>query len=982
MSPSQTTKAFHQAYAALNKEQKLAVDNVEGPVMVVAGPGTGKTQTIALRLANILLTTDATPSSLLALTFTDSGASAMRARLASLIGTPAYYCHISTFHSFCVEVMQDNPDIFTLSPTGEPLTALASLQLIYQLIDQAPLKLLRPRGAPHYYAKAVLRAISDLKREGASPAKFAKILASELQHSADSKPDDLKNLAKNLELLELYRLYEDHLIANQLFDFDDMITRVVDAFATNSALLSTYQERYQYLLVDEYQDTNSAQNKLLLALASYWGQDANIFVVGDPDQSIYRFQGASIENQLSFLKHYPTARVITLKQNYRSPQLLLDAAASLVSHNNLRINSVVSSIDPHLKSTKGVGDQIKLAAYSTPHAEAVALANNLRLLLKRGVSPGEIAIIYRNNKDANILSAIFDKFGLPFRVQGGQNTLLTPTVSTFLLLLRTIDNLRCGQEAEDLFTLLHYEFFHLEPLDLLKLSRAASAARSSLFDFASTPSNLDSLALAAKSALVQALSQLVSWGEYESTHTFLDFFEHVLTSSGYLNYLLAKPDSKRRISAISTLFEAVKSMVRSNPSLSLNSFLENINLMQENQLSLEDSTPLDSEHLTLTTAHKSKGLEWDYVYIFRAVDRVWGNNKSRRLLKLPEELLEIVVEGAKEKNEDERRLFYVALTRAKKSLTISYSGEVQSMFVGELGPTTKLIDTSAADSLAADSAPLLLAPAPSQDYSQEEVSLLREIVADFSLSATSLNSYLDCAYRFKLDKLFRVPHSKKSHLAFGTAIHAALESLYRGVKESSPPKLSLVLDSFHNALDKESLTKTDYLKRREQGDEILTAYYHLHKGSLTAPLFLEQKLHAKLGDISLSGKIDRIDMLNPSANVVRVVDYKTGKLKGNDPGLRRQLVFYSLLLALSKDSPHLTPEESVLDFVEHPSIQGKDGVRKYQVSQAEIEELKNLILTVMADIRTLHFPRTKNLKTCATCYFATHCYPEGLPREV
>ncbi|KKU46916.1 MAG: UvrD/REP helicase [Microgenomates group bacterium GW2011_GWA2_46_7] len=384
---TKSTKEFAKAYKALNAEQKKAVDTIDGPVMVVAGPGTGKTQTLALRIANILLKTDTRPSSILALTYTESGARAMKNRLIALIGPAAYDVTISTFHSFCAEVIRQNPADFTLDPASEPLSELEKFKLIYGLISTSHLSDLRPVNAPYHYVKAILAAISNLKREGISPDRFDKLLASE---QADFDSSDLapsvakvvaKNLAKNRELSILYRGYQKALTENQTFDFEDMINFVRDAFSNNDEFLRTYQERFQYFLVDEYQDTNSAQNELLQLLTSFWGDQANIFVVGDPDQSIYRFQGASIENMLGFFKQYPSASVITLSANYRSTQIILDAAESVIKHNSSRISDVVPNLDPHLTAiSQAAGDPLNMATVNSSTAEGVYLAQAIQKL--------------------------------------------------------------------------------------------------------------------------------------------------------------------------------------------------------------------------------------------------------------------------------------------------------------------------------------------------------------------------------------------------------------------------------------------------------------------------------------------------------------------------------------------------------------------------------------------------------------------------
>jgi len=1000
MTQNTTTKEFEQAYESLNREQKKAVDTLEGPVMVVAGPGTGKTQTIALRIANILRLTDTSPDSILALTFTDSGARAMRERLTRLIGTPAYYCHLSTFHSFCIDVIKENPDSFTVDSTADPISDLDKLRLIYRLIDSSNLGVMRPLGAPHHYARAALSAISDLKREGVGPKELQVLLDREDQFLQSDEGQELKktertsrhkNLTKNLDLHKLYTAYESHLSETHLFDFDDMVAMVVDAFAKDEDLLRTYQERYQYLLVDEYQDTNSAQNDLLLQLASFWGESANLFVVGDPDQCVYRFNGASIENQLGFIKHYKNAEVIALTHNYRSPQKLLDCAHLLISHNNLRINDVVSGLDPHLKSMNGPGVNIRYAKLNSSLSEAIFIAEDIQTLIQAGVNPSDVAVIYRNNADSYLLLDVFSKLGITTRVQGGRNVLEDPVVKNFVTILRVVCEMKSKQEDEDLFTILHYSIFQINPLDILKISRLAGDQHLTLFDVLANQSLLDSLSLATRPALEATLTQLTAWSQYDAEHSFVDLFEEVLNKSGYLNQVLSAKNAHHELAALNTLFVEVKSMNRADHSLNLSRFLDNLRLMQENKIRIEEQNISGQvEAVTLTTAHSSKGLEWEYVYLYRAGDGVWGNTRSRELIHLPDGLLKNVKPGSKEKNEDERRLFYVAATRAKKSLTISHADLAPSLFITELGQGVSKLDQAPLEERSASLAPRLLSSPPLADLSTAERAFLTELVSKFRLSVTSLNTYLECAYKFKLDKLLRVPHSKKPHLAFGTAIHKSLEYFYRELLDSGKkPSKSSLLASFRRALEQEIISTSDLRFRLLEGEQVLSAYYDYHLGSTIQPLYLERSFNVNLADIKLSGKIDRIEWASEHDRTVRVTDYKTGKgksmgeIEGNTKSsrgdLKRQLVFYKLLIDLDSRLNNLQLGEAVLDFVEEPLAKGKDGRRTLRVTSKEVEDLKQVIRQAMSDIRRLEFPRTTDLSICDKCYFQSHCYPGGLP---
>ena len=1007
---TKTTKEFRSAYQALNQEQRLAVDTIDGPVMLVAGPGTGKTQTLALRIANILQKTDTLASSVLALTFTESGARAMRSRLSSIIGSEAYYANISTFHAFCIEVMGDNPDYFTLNPNAEPLSELEKLKIIYRILDVTPLKHLRPTGAPRHYVGAILSAISDLKREGISTDKFDELLKIEEEFINSEDGQSLKkveavkrthNLAKNKELLIIYSKYQEEIKRLGSFDFEDMITTVTDAFKTNEDLLRACQEKYLYILVDEYQDTNSAQNELILSLASYWGEKANIFVTGDPDQSIMRFQGASIENQLSFIKVYPQATVITLKQNYRSTQTILDVANSLISHNNLRINDVVAGIDSHLVSQKGDGTKIGIGELSGSTAETIFIAEDIKNKLQSGVSPSDIAIIYHTNKESTIIASTLVKYGLDYIVQGGANILTDPTVRNLLKILNVIYEMRESNDDEDLFTILHYNIFHIDPLDILRLSRLAGIKRLNLFDILSSKQLLDSLELVTRDQLDSAFISLTTWQALDANSTFSEFFEKVLNDSGYLNWVLNQKDSHHRLARINTLFDEVKRMNRADHNLDLKGFIENLGVMEENNLRIEESVyGVSRDAITLTTAHKSKGLEWEHIYIYRTIDKAWGNNKKAEKLTLPEGVLKNVKLSDKEINEDERRLFYVAVTRAKSSLTITYANEyssfggsreaIPSMFISELGDSDICkLDVQNIEAEAHQHLETLLTDEGIISCSKAEEAFLLDLATNFKLSATSLNSYLSCAYKFKLDKLLRVPHAKKSHLAFGTAIHSALEQYYKKFKDDSlAPSKDYLLSEFNRALDTAIITKEDFAIYKEKGIRVLSTYFDFNQSSFKLPLATEKNISAMIGDIAISGKLDRLDWASREDKAVRVIDYKTGKGKtmgeiegttqNSDGDLLRQLEFYKLLIDSDPGSNYKFGE-AILDFVEEPEAKGKDGQRHILVSDEQVSILKQQIIDTMASIRALHFPRTSDLRKCEKCYFRDHCHPNGLP---
>src|SRR3989344_1795786 len=345
------TGPFEKHYRQLNPQQREAVDAIEGPVMVVAGPGTGKTQVLTLRIANILDKTDTEPENILALTFTESAAASMKRRLAEIIGSSAYSVAINTFHGFCNDVIKTYPEYFPRIMNSVNITEVDQINIIKEFSD--------------FRVKDILKKINDFKKDSISPKEAKKI---------------------NPKIAKIYAKYETELKKQKLYDYNDMILETLKAMKKNKKLLQILQEKYQYVLADEHQDTNDAQNKIVEILMSFH-ESPNVFTVGDEKQAIYRFQGASLENFLFFKKKYPKAKIIALQKNYRSIQTILDAAHGVI---------------PSQKTLVGVKKhppkKISLWSFSRPEAEAYFLARDIKEKLKNGAKPYEIAILYRNNK--------------------------------------------------------------------------------------------------------------------------------------------------------------------------------------------------------------------------------------------------------------------------------------------------------------------------------------------------------------------------------------------------------------------------------------------------------------------------------------------------------------------------------------------------------------------------------------------------------
>lgn len=986
---------FKDAYQKLNSAQKKAVDIIDGPVIVMAGPGTGKTQVLTVRIANILTKTDTDPSAILALTFTENAAKEMKARLISLIGKDGYHVRITTFHSFCNDIISENPEIFSRPAGSQAATELEKIEIVTKILETGSYLFLKPINNPTLFLRDIISSISDLKREGISEKKFSQMIRN-LTEEFEAEKDSLgktaftekeKLIGKNIDLLSIYKQYQENLAKIGRFDFEDMINWVVDAFSNNEELLLRYQEKFQYILVDEYQDTNSAQNNLIFALASFWGEMANVFVVGDPNQSIFRFQGASQENVRQFEKKYPKAKRIVLTENYRSTSSILKSAAKLIEGDPLHDNS------PHKIET------IKVIQFNSSVFEDEYLLKSITEKIKNGTSPSDIAIIVKENREVDHLANLMKQRGIPYKVGGGTNILTTPLISQFLKILRVVVCLSGSLDDLEIFTVLNYPHFKLDKLEVLKLARAAHEKKCSLLDILSLRHSDRT-----GGGISKTFDLFVSWSHQSSTHTLPEMFQIIFQESGFLNFILTQPQPVIELNRFGTLYEDVKKQLGANPKLDLFGYVKNLATMEDHGLKLEEKELIsNSDAVTITTAHKSKGLEWSVVYIYRFADTHWGNKSIRQMIKLPENVLDSKP-TKDDKNDEERRLFYVALTRAKDEIHLSGANSYSSsskmtfpaMFLSDL-PDEHLekVDTSVFEKTAVEILCKSLSQPRVITVEESEDDFLDEIIKSFKLSPTALNSYLECHYKFKLDNLYRIPRAKAPAMCFGTAVHFALEKLYQQLNKSNELKSkSEFLNDFETALAREVLTRDQYQDRLLHGRKILSAYYDHYHDEFKKTLFTERNfghsIPIMLGDIPLSGKSDRIDSLDQKDKTVRFVDYKTGAPKtrgmlekegeGPEGNYKRQLTFYHLLADLDKNFEYKVTETE-LDFIE-PDKAGKFHQERFNISQDEVENLKATLTNTMNEIRSHNFDRTTDTSICARCDFRPHCWPNGIPPSI
>lgn len=995
-------KKFLTEYNKLNPKQKEAVDTIEGPVMIIAGPGTGKTQIIAMRIANILIKAQVNPSNILALTFTNSGAYAMRKRLLDIVGPSSYAVSIDTFHSFCNEIINTFPEKFLTARRLNQLTDLEQILLVQEILDKNHFSYLKPFKSPYHYQKSILSSINKLKQENVTPENFKAIITKEIK-SFDSINDlyhekgtykgemkgqykaQLEGLKRNDELSVIYEKYQKNLADVGKYDYADMILFVLDAFGKDVDILSYYQEKYQYILVDEYQDTNTSQNEIARLLGDFY-DNPNIFVVGDDEQSIFRFQGASLENILSFSKTYSDAKIIVLKENYRSSQGILDLSRALISQNKNQIFNRLN-ISKKLKSQKNVKGQISLAEFSSKENENYFVAREIETLIKKETDPNEIAVLYKEHRDVENLVEMLAKLNIPYRLEIGGNILEDEEIKKVLNILRAMDFRTTNDSL--LFEVMHYPFFNLLPIDIFKITRHASESYKKVLDIIS--GNLKQLGLKKPKLVQKFFETLLNLENFSKNNTFTSTFEHIINSTGYLDYLLKLPDSVHHLNRLQILFSEIKKINTHQKSLNIKSFLKYLDDLTENDLVIKDTeVESDFSGVNLMTAHKAKGLEFENVFLIKLIDKHWGNKTKRELIKLPSGILSIQNNQDDLNDEEERRLFYVGLTRAKKNIYLTYAtnyGEadvsrftIPSKFLTEL-PIKNLIKLDTAKLEKDFSNKLELSFAEKIWRPGKELKdFIKSIIKKFSLSATSFNSYITCPRQFFLDHIIRVPKAKDFNQSYGTAVHKALENLFLiQIRDGKIPSKLNFIHFFVKALDDEILTSTEYERAKHDGAEVLEKYYEYHKDEMTRkgpPISCEYNFkshNVHFGAVPITGKIDKIEMIDSIGNFVRIVDYKTskpktinellGQTKNADKSYLYQAFFYKLLAEVDPLFKWKI-KEIEFDFIQPDK--GKFKKVKIPIDEKEYEKFKELILKTYSDIIKMDF--SSNKKACVGKY--------------
>ena len=959
-------KKFLEEYSRLNEQQRRAVDTIEGPVMVIAGPGTGKTQILASRIGKILLEPDTSPDIILCLTYTDAGVVAMRKRLLQFIGADAYKVNIYTFHAFCHEVIQENLSLFEKIYL-DPISDLEKIELFKELIDTFPKNhpLKRYRGDVYYEVNNLQSLFSTMKREGWTPSfitsKIDEYLANlgtrdeyiYKKKSGEFKAGDIKKgkledeqerMAKLRAAVNEFDRFQQLMRQRNRYDFDDMINWVIKAFEENKNLLAEYQEHFQYILVDEYQDTSGTQNRLVELLISYW-DIPNVFVVGDDDQSIYRFQGANVENMMQFADNYKQDLfTVILTNNYRSTQPILDVSKILIDRNNERLVKKLPGLSKELissnKAISSMTNRPVIREYDTQREEMTGIARQVQQLVLQGIPPGAIAIIYKENKYGEELAHYFKLLQIPVYSKRHLNILELPLARKILLMLKYLaaeHDIPYGGD-EMLFEILHFDWFGIPPIEIAKLSvetadkkfgnnKAATTGRQfsmrQLLSEKSAMTARDLFTEVIHPSLKNASVIIEKLVADVPNITLQQLFENVIRAGGVLSGIMQAPDRHWQLQVLTALFEFIKDETHRKPLMTLQQLVSLVEMMEKENVRL----PLvqvsgNDKGVNLLTVHGSKGLEFEYVLLAGCNSSFWEKKrKPSSGYKYPDNIIASSSNHENTNDEELRRLFYVALTRAQQHLYISYSKfrndgkELEpSMFIAEIQeldavPVEKMILDA---SVTAEFASLHFGDTIVPEIERAEEAFIDRILEKFVMNVTALNNYLKCPLEFYFKNLIRIPSPKNEATEFGSAVHHALEQLFRKMQDGGldkfPSKEEFIADFewFMNR-HRESFTKEQFARRMEYGQDVLSNYYEKYAGNFNKIVAIERNIRNVLvKDVPLKGKLDKLEFDGKSVNVV---DYKTGDPDKAIPKLKRpsekdpnggdywrQAVFYKILV--------------------------------------------------------------------------------------
>ncbi len=1015
-----TDSLFKTEYSRLNTGQKQAVEALFWPVMVVAWPWTWKTQIIWLRTANIILKAWVEPRNILITTFTEAWVIAIRKRLVKFLWNEAYKVNVSTIHSLAQDIIKTFPEKFLEYKAGSPIDDVDAFELIKEIIDklswEKQLDKLITSYDKYFYLRDIKSRIWNLKGEWVSISRL-KILIERQRLKYEEELLEIKPTLKKYEttrikqethILKLEELclvfaeYNKELRAKSQYDFNDMINFVLEKFKEDEELKFHYAEKFQFIMLDEYQDTNNAQNTIIDMILSVSEWAPNIMVVWDDDQSIYRFQWANIENMLDFSTHYSDTQFVVLEDNYRSTSWILDLWTQLIVNNEERLTNKIETIDKKLVSSwilKSNTNKPVLFRAKSDMEEKSYVINNIRQLLEQWTLPEEIAIIVRWNREVEQFTQLLLQNNIEAESKLKTDILKSEYIIFILNYLTVINNPYSDENI--LIDLMRNDLVWLQQVDILRINRALYVLNYSrkinmtMIDFLLDESNLEELHLSDKASLINFRDNLLAFGSELASKSFIAFFNDFIEKTWILLSIEAN-GSFDDLEDIFTFFNKIKSWNISDKKFNTSKLLSKIDLHKTYNYSISRQVLKKWKNwVQVLTAHSSKWLEYDVVFVPGLFTWNWEWKRVIDRLKLPEWIAWDWLQTSNfQQIEEDRRLFFVAVTRAKENLFLSFPAWIgtkpllQSVFIEEIKWCyNDFTDLSTLDQngiyeiISHELINNLIT------YSDLEFSYIEEFLDTYKLSPSDLNVFLEDPISFLHRVVFKYPFVDNKFTIFGKVYHRTLELFYLKYKSDQKlPEKDYLLTTFSILLGKEILIPDEYEELKEKWKEWLHWYYDICKSKKSEPLVLEYSFRRKniiFEWVPLTWTIDKIEKVwesDTTENIsewqwalfkdsVALIDYKTWKAKtiGQIKWLDRywnkkewewkyfrQLLFYKLLCDLDPEfDAQFDVWSLAIDFVEW-----KEGNYKYievDYTLEDYEEFKVELQWARVKIRDIKF---------------------------
>lgn len=1012
------------AEKTLNKEQLKAVKHKTGPLLIIAGAGTGKTTVITERIKHLIFKKLADPSEILALTFTEKASREMQDRVDESLPFGYTQMWISTFHSFCDKVLKDNALSIGLTPNYKLNTESESIQFFRKHLFEFDLDYFRPLGNPNKFISGMLQHFSRLQDENITPNDYlewiqklknlkAKKHTRLCQDFGEAKEEELE-IKKWKELAGTYKKYDDLKTKEGVMDFGDLIIKTLQLFEKRPNILKNYQKQFKYILVDEFQDTNIAQNELVKLLA---GENANITVVADDDQAIYRWRGAAISNVIQFRKNYPKAKMITLTQNYRSSQKILDRAYGLIQNNNPDRLEVVEKIDKKLKSKyvtspkvfdpegsdrrASMGKQdVEFIHTDRVENEAEEVAKKIQELTSNPSKSGnsgnnedcqfsDFAILVRANNHAEVFTRALARHGIPYQFLGPARLFKQPEVIDLISYLKILYD---TEDNVSLYRLLSADYFNVSGRDITIISNYAKKQNKSLFE---TIEEIDKVDVSEESRdkinkLIAIITRHFELIKKESAGQILYYF---LKDGDFLTKLLNpdSPQAGKKAKNIAKLFDKLKSYEADHEDASVRSVVDWIDLASELGESplASDTDWTENNAVNILTIHSAKGLEFPVVFLVNLVSQRFPTNERREQIPIPDDLIKEVLPQGDHHLQEERRLFYVGMTRAKEKLFLTaadYYGE--GVREKKISP---FVFEAMGDNLTENKKHTIDNKQLSiMDYAEKESvnsSLSAEDVLPAQityLSFSQIETFNICPLHYKLRYIIKIPTPANASSAFGSSIHSALKSFYEKIKEGEKANEKMIISCLVDNWQKIGYTsKSQEEKFFDKGRIYLKGFLKSGFEQNLLPSVLEQsfalpitlatdnlKLNTQYSQpLKVGGRIDRVDVLPDGT--IEIIDYKTSAKiptqKEADENL--QLSIYALAAVNIPYPPfNKKPEQVKMSFYYLDTQEKIQTTRTADDLQKAVEK----IFQVRDDILKSDFKCSGNI-LCQNCEYKLFC---------